>query len=492
MLLWHSTSDQSDKLLRFSSIECRRAGPAQAEPSDTAADEEKSYPLIDLSLTRVPIILRIHEPLVWRLAAFAERLRSPHAGGSASAAVVRADPVVTIGVLSLSTAACRLSFKGEPASRPLHGLGGSLITFANLDGAPIAVQELRHEALRIRRGAIAPMLLKSVSRQITMQGMRLLTGVDILADANDALSTLSSSLASITGDAHFQERSSARRGREETSMAGALIHGGEALGAGLFRGVTGLATKPLEGARDKGLSGFLTGIGRGVAGLVLQPMSGAVDLASKAVEGVNASKASMLDAVRESAGSTRRRPPLAVGAHGAVRRFDRHAAEGQAMLRLAEWRAVGSTGGVVDRLDIFKTRAKYARDVYVAHEELPDGRVAVVSNARVLLLEKPTPSTDVLTERCSIVWALDLADILSAEGAEPMAVATRGTGGCSVPLPSVVVLHLRTRTKDRLLGSVVDRRTIACTPRTEQAQRLLSVVQGGLTQLSEALACSRG
>ena len=38
------------------------------------------------------------------------------------------------------------------------------------------------------------------------------------------------------------------------------------------------------------ITGSTCGIGKGMAGLVLQPVSGAVDLASKAVEGVNASK----------------------------------------------------------------------------------------------------------------------------------------------------------------------------------------------------------
>ena len=66
----------------------------------------------------------------------------------------------------------------------------------------------------------------------------------------------------------------------------------------------------------------------------------------------------MLDVVREGGSGSRRRPPLAIGASGIVRRYDRKAAEGQAILRQAEWRAVGSAGGVVDRLDLFKTRSK--------------------------------------------------------------------------------------------------------------------------------------
>jgi hypothetical protein len=62
--------------------------------------------------------------------------------------------------------------------------------------------------------------------------------------------------------------------------------------------------------------------------------------------------------VRDGSIGHRRRPPLAIGAAGIIRRYDRKASEGQAILRQAEWRAVGSAGGVVDRLDLFKTRSK--------------------------------------------------------------------------------------------------------------------------------------
>ena len=304
VLLWHSTSDQSDALLRFSMTETAQADAAG----------EKTHPYVALELTSSAVHLRIHEPLIWRIMAFAERLRLSRASASGDAAgaavspgagatpgkapaggVVRVDPMVTIGSLSLSGASMRITFKGEPGSRPVGGVSLGLLAFANLDQAPISLAAMMHESLRMRQGAITPMLLRNITRQLTLQSMRLLTGVDILADASDTLSQISGSIASITGDKHWQERSSSRRMVEETSMAGALVHGGEAMAAGLFRGITGVVTKPVEGARDKGLHGFISGIGKGMAGLVLQPMSGAVDLASKAVEGVNASKVSAPD-----------------------------------------------------------------------------------------------------------------------------------------------------------------------------------------------------
>jgi hypothetical protein len=507
VLVWHSTENQAEALLHLSMTETGLASPGGGAGGGTGGGAgERSHPYVCLDVTPSPLYLRLHEPLLWRLLAFSERLKLASSSSaaqkqkienqqqaaaatqtSAAGAVVREDPLVTIGVLALSAASLKITFKGEPNSRPMGGLGGGLLAFANLDGAPLSLSPIVHESLRMRQSGITPMLLRAVTRQLTLQSVRLLTGVDILADASDTLSQISGSLASITGDTHWQERSSSRRMVEETSMAGALVHGGEAMAAGLFRGITGVVTKPVEGARDKGLHGFITGIGRGMAGLVLQPVSGAVDLASKAVEGVNASRANVVDLVREGAGNTRRRPPLAIGSNGMVRRYDRKAAEGQAMLRLAEWRAVGSAGGVVDRLDLFKTKSKFGKDTYEWHEELPDGRVALVTNCRAMLLEKPGASADVLVERCSIAWVVDFTDILSVSDALIMpSNSSSGNIAAQTQSTNAVVLQLRTKAKERLLAGVVTSRTFvcACAPGTDQVARLLAAIQDGLRELA--------
>lgn len=48
--------------------------------------------------------------------------------------------------------------------------------------------------------------------------------------------------------------------RQERSIGGVregLAEGGEALGKGFYRGVTGLVSKPVEGAQSRGISGFV-------------------------------------------------------------------------------------------------------------------------------------------------------------------------------------------------------------------------------------------
>ena len=142
---------------------------------------------------------------------------------------------------------------------------------------------------------------------------------------------------------------------------------------------------------------------------------------------------------------------------------------------------------------VAQTRSIFGKDCYVQHEDdLPEeGTVALVSNRRVLLLEKP-PGADPLTVRCSIRWNCEFEDILSAEaagGSDPVASqagpvsgdppATKSAGEPSW-LPSEVVLNLRLVAKDRLkeklmsvagMNSGATSRRIVCKPGTQQARR---------------------
>lgn len=45
-------------------------------------------------------------------------------------------------------------------------------------------------------------------------------------------------------------------------------------------GVTGVISKPLEGAQQDGVGGFFKGVGKGAIGLVTRPTAGVVDFAS--------------------------------------------------------------------------------------------------------------------------------------------------------------------------------------------------------------------
>ncbi|KAH8886694.1 UDP-Glycosyltransferase/glycogen phosphorylase [Thozetella sp. PMI_491] len=77
--------------------------------------------------------------------------------------------------------------------------------------------------------------------------------------------------------------------REEQKVTGfvsGLSAAGKGLGQGVFDGVTGFFTQPVDGARKEGPKGFLKGFGKGVGGLVFKPAAGGVGVASHTAMGV--------------------------------------------------------------------------------------------------------------------------------------------------------------------------------------------------------------
>ena len=130
--------------------------------------------------------------------------------------------------------------------------------------------------------------------------------------------------------------------------------------------------------------------------------------------------------------------------------------------------------------------ARFGKDTYEWHEELPDNRIALVTNVRVLMLDRPG-TADLLTERCSINWAVELGEILSVSVSSSQAAGGKAAAGP----PSAVVLQLRNKTKDRMLSSVVSSRVIQCAPGTDQATRLHMAIRDGLIDLSARVGLAR-
>lgn len=108
-----------------------------------------------------------------------------------------------------------------------------------------------------------------------------------------------------------------------------IREGGGALAKGLFRGVTGILTKPLEGAKSSGVEGFVSGFGKGIIGAAAQPVSGVLDLLSKTTEGANAMRMKIAAAITSDEQLLRRRLPRAVGADSLLRPYNEYRAQGQ-------------------------------------------------------------------------------------------------------------------------------------------------------------------
>lgn len=108
--------------------------------------------------------------------------------------------------------------------------------------------------------------------------------------------------------------------------------GGGAFAKGLFRGVTGILTKPLEGAKSSGVEGFVHGVGKGIIGAAAQPVSGVLDLLSKTTEGANAMRLKIAAAITSDEQLLRRRLPRFIGGDNLLRPYDDYRAQGQVTL----------------------------------------------------------------------------------------------------------------------------------------------------------------
>jgi hypothetical protein len=90
--------------------------------------------------------------------------------------------------------------------------------------------------------------------------------------------------AAISGD----EGGAARlRNRENTTgILSGLTSGAASIGMGVFNGVTGIVTKPLEQSRQGGALGFMKGLGQGIIGAVASPIIGVTEGVSTIAHGV--------------------------------------------------------------------------------------------------------------------------------------------------------------------------------------------------------------
>uniref|UniRef100_A0A8B9RS28 Vacuolar protein sorting 13 homolog C n=1 Tax=Accipiter nisus TaxID=211598 RepID=A0A8B9RS28_9AVES len=128
-------------------------------------------------------------------------------------------------------------------------------------------------------------------------------------------------LAAITMDKEFQQKRREEMGRQPKDFGDSLAKGGKGLLQGVVGGVTGIITKPVEGAKKEGAAGFFKGIGKGLVGVVARPTGGIVDMASSTFQGIQR--------VAESTEEVSNlRPPRFIHEDGIIRPYDRVEAEG--------------------------------------------------------------------------------------------------------------------------------------------------------------------
>ncbi|KAM6119483.1 intermembrane lipid transfer protein VPS13C [Pterocles gutturalis] len=171
-------------------------------------------------------------------------------------------------------------------------------------------------------------------------------------------------LAAITMDKEFQQKRREEMGRQPKDFGESLAKGGKGLLQGVVGGVTGIITKPVEGAKKEGAAGFFKGIGKGLVGAVARPTGGIVDMASSTFHGIQR--------VAESTEEVPSlRPPRFIHEDGIIRPYNRVEAEGYDLF---------------EKLHV----TKLEKESYRYHFALPRGRRAnlIVTNRRVIYVKE--------------------------------------------------------------------------------------------------------
>ncbi|XP_022794312.1 vacuolar protein sorting-associated protein 13A-like [Stylophora pistillata] len=176
--------------------------------------------------------------------------------------------------------------------------------------------------------------------------------------------TLGKGIAALTMDDKYKQERRQAMGKKPVNVKEGLTRGGKGLLDGVLGGVTGIVTKPMEGAKSGGTAGFFKGLGKGVVGVVARPAGGLVDFASSTLEGIKGSASS-------GSGIGRLRPPRCFYADKVIKPYNRHEAEGNAVLQETK-----------------KTRAVLADDTYFCHSRLNIKKVLLITNKHIIVAGK--------------------------------------------------------------------------------------------------------
>uniref|UniRef100_A0A8C3A5N3 Vacuolar protein sorting 13 homolog C n=1 Tax=Cyclopterus lumpus TaxID=8103 RepID=A0A8C3A5N3_CYCLU len=122
-------------------------------------------------------------------------------------------------------------------------------------------------------------------------------------------------LAAITMDKEYQQKRREEMNRPPRDFGASLAKGGKGLLKGVMGGVTGIVTKPVEGAKKDGAAGFFKGIGKGLVGVVARPTGGIVDMASSTFQGIQRAAESTEEV-------TKLRPVRLIREDGIIRPYD--------------------------------------------------------------------------------------------------------------------------------------------------------------------------
>lgn len=386
------------------------------------------YPHVYIRVINEAWRLNIHEPIIWALVDFYNNLRFVSA--SSSTTVTEVDPEIRIELVDISEIRLKISLETAPTQRPRGVLGvwsPVLSAVGNAFKIQVHLRKVMHRSRYMRKSSIIPAIMNRIKRDLIHNPLHLIFSVDFLGVTKSTLSSLSKGFAELSTDGQFlQLRSKQVWSRRITGVGDGLVQGTEAFAQGLAFGVSGVLRKPVESARQYGLIGIAPGLGRAFVGFIVQPLSGALDFFSLTVDGIGASFMRCVNILSNKSVPQRIRDPRAIHRDGIVREYDKVEAAGQMALYLAE------ASRYFACTDLFREPSKYAwSDYYEDHFILPNQRIALVTNKRVILLQ--CLDLDKMDKKPSkILWDVPWEEVLALELAK-----------AGYQRPSHVIIHLK-------------------------------------------------
>lgn len=370
--------------------------------------------------------LAVSETLIWRVIAMLQALPlevlamtadSAAAEDPSGAVRPKVDPMLVIGLLTLSSVDGVLHVRNAPHSRPrdaqLYVSAAALNMIPEtLDNVRIKLDAREVAGVRMRASKLWSLLQDQLRSELFNIGFSLLysyLGYFGTSAAGHSLSVVSSALKTWTGNSQQASRPSA----PVSGITDGMVKGGGSVVSGFYKGISGVVSKPIAGVKEDGATGFFKGMGQGVMGLAMMPIAGAMDLGAHTMQGVNASLTTALQ------GSTlalthRRRIQRAASSTGAVVPFDLERSLAHALLKLTVMSPEGSkrrlwppSGQTKKQHRLSLSGEGQLDNVFI----LPNGQVVMLTSQGIMLLRAP--------EYVAMFQQMQRAGALSLDGIGP-------------------------------------------------------------------------
>ncbi|EGG20963.1 vacuolar protein sorting-associated protein 13 family protein [Cavenderia fasciculata] len=170
--------------------------------------------------------------------------------------------------------------------------------------------------------------------------------------------TIGSGVANLSFDDDYLHDRKVHQSRKPKHIGEGLAMGGIGLGRGLFEGITGIVTKPVEGAKKGGFAGFAKGLAQGVVGVAIKPTAAVIDATTKATEGIRNTTNLQEDKERV-------RPPRSFGVDNVLRPFEERESEGWYLLKIVH-------------------KGKHSQDNYIWHYAVNSNFTCLLSDQRLI------------------------------------------------------------------------------------------------------------